>query len=364
MLLHEFISANDDAIVQRVRSKSAARSPSPGSADLDGGIPLFLRQVAETLRLESSQTPVSPTVIADTAAQHGSDLQRLGYSVSQVVHAYGDVCQAVTELAIEGSSSISTDEFRILNRTLDTAIAESCTEFSRLKDDAAKGMEVESLGQLAHELRNKIQTALLSYRVLKSGTVGVDGSTGALLGRSLVELSAIIDKAVAEVRLSGTTRRRERVDLLAFIGEVANAANLLAEFHDIKFSIERVEADLAIEVDRLLLASALMNLLQNAFKFTHRNGSVTLRTRTGQRRIFIEVEDECGGLREHQDLSEAPTPAPNERRGNDRTGLGLGLAISRKAVADCGGTIACHDLPGRGCIFTIELPQADDIPSG
>jgi signal transduction histidine kinase len=204
MLLHEFIQANDGALIQRVRSKSASRSPTPGSANLDGGIPL--------------------------------------------------------------------------------------TEFSRQKDDATKGMEVESLGRLAHELRNKIQTVLLSYRALKSGKVGVDGSTGAVLGRSLVELSAIIDKAVAEVRRTGTTQRPERMDLLAFVGEVATGASLLAEFHNIAFHIEEVPAGLAIEADRLLLASALMNLLQNAFKFTRQNGGVTLRTRAEHRRVFMQAD--------------------------------------------------------------------------
>jgi signal transduction histidine kinase len=357
MQLHDFIRANDDALIRRIRSKSASRSPSPGTANLDSGIPIFLRQVAEILRLESSPAPVSPEEVAKSATQHGSDLQRMGFTVSQVVHAYGDVCQAITELAIEAASPVSTDEFRILNRTLDTAIAESCTEYDRLKDEAVKGVEAESLGRLAHELRNKIQTALLSYRVLKAGTVGIGGSTGAVLGRSLVELSAIIDKAVAEVRLTGTTHRRERVDLRGFIDEVAAAARLLADFQDLEFNVEGVEAGLAIEVDRQLLASAAMNLLQNAFKYTRPKGRVSLRTRVEHGRVYIEVHDECGGLREHQSGAGGPAAA-DERRGSDRSGLGLGLAISRKAVAACGGAITSRDLPGRGCIFTIELPLA------
>jgi signal transduction histidine kinase len=70
---------------------------------------------------------------------------------------------------------------------------------------------------------------------------------------------------------------------------------------------------------------------------------------------LIEVEDECGGL--------PPGGAealfrPFEQRGADRAGLGLGLAISRQAIARHGGTITVRDMPGRGCVFVVEIPQS------
>jgi signal transduction histidine kinase len=47
---------------------------------------------------------------------------------------------------------------------------------------------------------------------------------------------------------------------------------------------------------------------------------------------------------------------PFEQRGTDRTGLGLGLIITRQAVAANGGSIHVRNLPGKGCLFTVDLP--------
>ena len=215
------------------------------------------------------------------------------------------------------------------------------------------------MGRLAHELRNRLQTALLSFGALKAGTVGVAGATGATLGRSLVGLSEIIDSALAEVRLTSAPARLERVSLLRFIDDVAIAAHLHADYRDIHFTVDAVDPGLAIEVDAHLLTSALMNLLQNAFKYSHRNGGVTIRARAEGDRILIDVEDECGGLQG----SAADLFRPfGERSAKDSSGLGLGLSISRKAVAANRGEIHHRNLAGKGCIFTIDLPQAGVIP--
>ncbi len=279
----------------------------------------------------------------------------MGFTVSQVVHDYGDVCQAITELAVEKRATISPEEFHTLNRCLDTAIAAAVTEHERLKDEATSHREVERLGQVAHELRNQLQTALLSFQVLKTGSVGIAGSTGAVLGRSLVGLRALIDSTLTEVRLAATTQRRDRVSLLVFVDEVAVAANLHAECREIRLTVEPVDPALAINVDPQLLASAVLNLLQNAFKYTHANGQVTLRTRAEMGRVFIEVEDECGRIEEKDTDLFRPF---GDRRGSDRSGLGLGLSISRKAVKANGGEVHTLNLPGKGCVFGIELPLA------
>jgi signal transduction histidine kinase len=87
------------------------------------------------------------------------------------------------------------------------------------------------------------------------------------------------------------------------------------------------------------------------------HGHVAVRTLCGDERVTIEIEDECGGLPDNQDTEALFSPF-GERRGRDRSGLGLGLSISRKAVKAFGGDILVRNLPGKGCIFTIELPVA------
>ena len=71
------------------------------TSELENGVPMFLSQLIETLKWESTSTPFSTTAIGTTATRHGAELLRLGFSVSQAVHDYGDICQAVTELALE-----------------------------------------------------------------------------------------------------------------------------------------------------------------------------------------------------------------------------------------------------------------------
>ncbi len=139
-MLHEFLTSNRAELIARCENKSVARAGirDSGSED-DEGIPKFLDQLVETLRREhASPQPdaphaaaPAPTEIGIHAAQHGADLLRRGYTVDQVVHDYGNVCQSVTELAIERNVPMGTHEFRTLNRCLDNAIADAVSAFAR-----------------------------------------------------------------------------------------------------------------------------------------------------------------------------------------------------------------------------------------
>jgi signal transduction histidine kinase len=115
-----------------------------------------------------------------------------------------------------------------------------------------------------------------------------------------------------------------------------------------------------VEGDRQILAAAVTNLLQNAVKFTRPRGRVTVSACAAAERVLISVEDECGGL-------PAGTAEeifrPFEQRGAERTGLGLGLPMSRRGVEAHGGQLHVRDLPGRGCVFTIDLARAETAPA-
>ena len=109
-----------------------------------------------------------------------------------------------------------------------------------------------------------------------------------------------------------------------------------------------------------LLGSAVTNLLNNAFKYTKPGGRVVLSAQQDHGSVLIAVQDECGGFPERKGNE---FRAFADRRGRDRTGLGLGLSIARRAVRAHGGDIQIRNLPGNGCIFIIEVPQAaDDLP--
>jgi signal transduction histidine kinase len=176
-----------------------------------------------------------------------------------------------------------------------------------------------------------------------------------VLTRSVVGLRDLIDTALADVRLEAGLHHRGPVSLRVFVDEIALAAQMHADSRKVELVVESVDPALVINVDPQLLTSALMNLLHNAFKYTHLPGRVVLRTRNEPGRILIEVEDECGGLPETKD---AFRPF-GDRRSGDRSGLGLGLSISRRAVVANGGEIRALSLPGKGCIFTIDLPAME-----
>jgi signal transduction histidine kinase len=354
-MLHDLISSNCQELISRARAKVSARPPpSAPAGELEHGVPLFLRQVSDTLRLESTATPFSPSAIGAGAARHGCELLDEGYSISQVVHDYADVCQALTELAVDRGATISPEEFHTLNRCLDTAIAEAVAEYARLKEAASSRHDLQHRGQIAHELRNFVQTALLSFKVVASGKAAASGNPGAVLGRSLANIRDLVDSIVSEVRLAESERRHDRVSLLLLVDEIAVAASLHAQHRDIRLTVEPVDPAPAIEGDTQLLASAVMNLVHNAFQYTRPGGQVTIRAHAEQGRAFIDVEDECGGL-----AKGATEPHHfGDRRGSGRSGLGLGLSISRKAVTANGGEVHTRDLPGKGCIFTVELPLA------
>ena len=359
-MLHDFIVENRQQLIERTRAKVIRRgAPRATTHELVSGIPLFLTHVTTILEEEASLAGAGPSAGASalglSATEHGRELLQGGCTIAQVVYDYGDLCQAITELAVELRVPIATRDFQTLNECLDNGIANAVTEYARQRDVDTSGEEVKRRGFFAHELRNHLQTALLAFQAVKSGKVGLTGSTTGVLERSLRGLGDLIDRSVSEVRLSAGAFQKERVAVTEFLEEVEIAASIEATQRGLQFGVERLNQELFVEVDRQLFGSAISNLLQNAFKFTRPSSHVWLRTRLHGDRLSIEIEDECGGL---------PPGATEvlfqafEQRGSNRDGLGLGLAISRQAVEFDGGRITVRDLPGKGCIFTVEMPLA------
>ena len=354
-MLHEFIMENRDEIITRCRAKVLQRSTPPvTSAEVNHGVPSFLDQLVESLREKLASNPE----IGKTAHLHGNDLLRQGFTVDQVVHDYGDVCQSITDLALERGAPISTDDFRTLNRSLDDAIAGAVTEYGRGSNESVVGKAVhrdsERLGFLAHELRNLINTATLAYEGLKSGNVGIGGSTGAVLERSLKGLGTLVIRSLDEVRLTQPVQSRDVISMVGFIEALRPSAEVEASARGIKLKVLPVEVDMTVRADRQILASIVMNMLQNAFKFTRPRTTVTLSVITRNGRVLIEVQDECGGLPSGDAANLFDSFV---QKGDDRSGIGLGLAYCRWAAEASGAKMSARDIPGKGCVFTLDIAR-------
>ena len=376
-MLREFLKANRSELIDRCRAKVAMRrAPRATPAELEHGVPLFVDQLTEMLPGRSGYPGGSVQALAtrsatesqlqDSATKHGNELLRHDFTIDQVVHDYGDLCQAITELASEQAAPITVEEFGVLNIRLDNAIAGAVTEYAResdlLKADEGAMAENERLGVLAHEMRNMLNTTILAIAAIKGGGVGFGGATAAALDRSLIGMRGLIDRTLAEVRLeAGSAPSREVIEIAPFILEVQVAAALEASNKGCDLTVLPVEPGIFVAADRHILASAVGNLLQNAFKFTRANTHVLLRAYASQGRVLIEVEDECGGLRQG-------TPEqlfrPFEQRGADRSGVGLGLSLSRHGVEATGGKLYARNIPGTGCAFIIDLPQTTLLEQG
>jgi signal transduction histidine kinase len=353
-MLHEFINEHRGELIGRTRAKVAARlAPLATEDELKNGIPLFLDQLVEAL---AAATPSAETIraIGKSATLHGSDMLQRGFTVAQVVQSYGDVCQAVTELAEETNAAIGVDEFHTLNRCLDDATAQAVTEYMRMREHSFTKGEIQRAGMVAHELRNCLSATTMAFSMLRKGTVALNGSVGDVVTRNLRRLTALVDRSLVEVRVDSGNEYRQRIPLFELIEESEVGGMLEAEARHLAFEVAPVDRTISVDCDPQILSGAVANLLDNAFKFTRKGGHVWLRTSANATRVFIDVEDQCGGL-----------PAGKadelfgafEQRGADRSGLGLGLFISRKGIEASEGVMRVRDLSGKGCVFTIDLPR-------
>jgi hypothetical protein len=214
-VLLQLLLCNRNDLIKRCRAKAAMRfGASPIPQVIEHGVPLFLRQLTDVLAREKLTTtrpstgieaPLTSTDIGRAAALNGVELLRLGYTVDQVVHHYGDVCQCVAELAIEQHASISADEFRTLNRCLDEAIADAVSAFAADRESGVMNRAAqlhERIGFFGDNQRRLITLAIETFSALKSGRLGVSGAVGTVLVNLMYELRDEVDRALPELRLA------------------------------------------------------------------------------------------------------------------------------------------------------------------
>jgi signal transduction histidine kinase len=173
-------------------------------------------------------------------------------------------------------------------------------------------------------------------------------------------LIGLIDRSLADVRIEAGMQNVERVAVREILEEVEIGAAMVAREHGLQFEVTGVDSSVIVEADRQILVAAIANLVQNALKFTRPKTTVKLGASTTADRVLISVEDECGGLPQG---SAENLLRPFTQRSHDRTGLGLGLAICLKAAKAIGGELHIRDLPGKGCIFTLDLPKQPPPPT-
>ena len=219
-MFYIFLANYRDALIDRCLIKVARRSGDQTEyVLLTASAPMFLDQLIQTLKFDRDGIPKTVSLASGPAGgssnasrlgkaitRHGCEPSDKGFAVEQVVHDYGDLCQAIMDLALELEISIEVEEFRIFNHCLDNAIADAVREFSNQQRLINDGIEQQALthrvGMLAHDLRVHINAAVHSYSSMKSGQTGATGVIPRILDRSLKGMSILVDQTFAEAKIN------------------------------------------------------------------------------------------------------------------------------------------------------------------
>jgi signal transduction histidine kinase len=350
MNLAEFLTAKRGDVMARWKnavSGSLHPEAMPHLQLLDH-LPAFLDEIAEALRDQEGAEG------SRIAAAHGVQRLGLGFSLDGVVREYGALQTAILAVAKAEGVAVQDWELDILFDCVITGIAEAVSEYQRQRDAELQRHTNEHFAFIAHELRNPLGSALAAIGMLeRKGQLNGNDRFVLVLSRGLQRMHELIDSTLRSAQMATVIHlQRETTTLAALLDDMEIAAAASAEQRGVGLTFH-VENDVSISVDLRLVRSALTNLVRNAIKFSHEGGRVEVRARGSAERVLIEVEDTCGGLPPgavHQAF------APFAQLGPDRSGFGLGLAIAKQAADAHEGVIRVQDLPGKGCVFVLELP--------
>ena len=363
MRLHEVLERNADEVMERwkrnVQGTLAPEDMHP--VELLDHLPDFLQEITGILREHAGVEPVPGSAPIATAEAHGKQRLRLGFSLDAVVREYGAMQDAIVATAIEHGVSPSFDDLqRVFDCTI-AGIARAVSQYAQERDAELLRHANEHFAFIAHELRNPLSSAMTAVQILDTQDhLPRAHRAVAALERGLRRMDELIEHTLKVARLaSGIELDRQPTTLRALIDDVEIDAVPSAEAKQIELRV-KLQGDGELDVDVRLIRSALGNLLRNAVKYSHPGSVVEVRGALANGRATIEIEDCCGGLPPGK--VEAAF-APFVRLDPKQSGFGLGLAIARQAVDAHGGSIRVQNVPGKGCIFVLEIPFARTSPA-
>jgi signal transduction histidine kinase len=356
-MLAELIQERRAEILGTCEEKLRANMPERPRDELMHLIPAFLEELRLALLADKGKSDGSPLPgRSESAAKHGELRFARQYAPWDIAHDYGIVCDSLTEVAARFGRDLDVREVQILNRCVDSGIAEAIRQYWQRSSEATAQQEAEHFGGLAHELRNSLGTARLAVDAIHSGRVSSVGRTSDLLKSALARMDELLERSLAEVRDRGKPQlRRARLRLEGILRMVAEST--IRRRDDVDIEVD-VPSSIELEGDETLLVSAVTNLVQNAVKFTRPGTKVIVSGRERDGQAEVTVADQCGGLPvgQEQRLFE-----PFHQAGADRSGVGLGLPITRKAVEAHGGDLTVRNIPGHGCVFVVTLPKVSSV---
>jgi signal transduction histidine kinase len=337
---------------QRIRWEHADKELSRG--ELWDQLPHFFDEVLEALRALGGLRENDTVAAGDTASvEHGTQRLRVGFDLAEVIREYEILTECILDEVNAVEGAITVEQFRRVLSLVNAGRVDAVSAYVERRNEDIARAHSQHVAFVAHELRGPLMTALMAVQQLRQNVPQNNEWALGMLSRSLAALRDLINKVLTTERLDGRVQlTREPLDLRALLDQVVTENRLSAEQRHVEL-IVNAPNPLPFSGDRRLLRSALENVLNNGIKFTREGSTITVRGKVQDGVVVIEVEDACGGL---PNGDTAVLFKPFVQRGEDRTGFGLGLAIVKQAMEVHGGRVAVKDLPGTGCVFSLELP--------
>jgi PAS domain S-box-containing protein len=233
---------------------------------------------------------------------------------------------------------------------------EALRESDRRKD--------EFLAVLSHELRNPLAPLRNAVQILDAQVSRVPQLQFArdVIDRQVGQLSRLVDDLldVSRIAQGKVELRTERAELAAVVNDAVEAIRPLVAQRGHQLTVELPPGPVLLEVDSGRITQVLLNLLNNAVKYTNDGGRIWLRAETIAGELLVHVEDNGVGI----PAELLPRVFEMFRQGDHSAeraqgGLGIGLTLVQRLVAMHGGFVEAHsEGPGQGSEFIVRLPLA------
>lgn len=362
--LADTIDERRDEVIQRwlawVNADVAKSHVDPTA--LQDGIGEYLAKLAIALRGGDPLSAGATAVWIDIAREHAVTRVKLGFDIDQLVHEFILLRRVLTDVAEESGLRADQRQAERIADLIEAAIATSVKSYVESRDLDSRSKQARHIGFLTHELRNPLGAAMLAASQLRlSESSPQHARTLDLLDKSHERLRELIDRVLITERLEAGETEARPVE--ATMGELFDLALLpareIARSKGIEFEA-RYDPSTRLCVDRVLFASAVQNLVDNAVKFTD-DGAVTVTVDELPEAVSIHVRDTGPGI-SADDLSHIFEPFKRGR--SEKSGTGLGLTIARRAIEAQGGSIHAESAPGAGCHFWVVLPKTPQTGRG
>ncbi len=319
-----------------------------------------------------------------SAIQHGAQRWHVGWSLGELVRDYQILRLVVLEFLDETlDRPLQVREVLAVGLAFDEAIGASVKQYVGHRDDEFKKLERslsdqatalkegdrrknEFLATLAHELRNPLAPLRNALEILR--LTGPDAAPPReirdIMDRQVQQMTRLVDDLldVSRIAQGKLVLRKERLDLRGIVEQAVQMNAPLVEARKHKLEVRLPKAPLWVDADRSRCLQVIVNLLNNAAKYTAEGGLLSLLVEAVDSEAVVQVRDNGIGIAPEM-LTHIFDLFTQIDFGSERAdgGLGIGLTLVRRLVELHGGSIAAEsDGIGRGSTFRFALPASAD----